>query len=102
MRRVLVLCLLALLLSLQHEVQVHAFSHLSAQGDRRDTVQVSNPADAGCERCALLATGASAVPAASHSPALAERAGARMQSVFRSRAVSAPACFSSRAPPFLS
>jgi hypothetical protein len=103
MRRTLVLCLLALLLSLQHEAQVHPFSHLASRPAHcADTGMASTIADGECARCALLAAGSNAVPAASHSPALAECPGARMQPVLRSRSVSAPVYFSSRAPPFLS
>jgi predicted TPR repeat methyltransferase len=103
MRRAVVLCLLALLLSMQQEVQVHAFSHMARQAAHaHDTGSAVALADAGCARCALLAAGSNAVPAALPSLFVAALADEGAGSGFRSRAVAAPACFRSRAPPVLS
>ena len=103
MRRVLALCLLALLLSMQHEAQVHAFSHLSTQaGHSHEAGLASTLADAECATCGLLAAGSNAVSGTSQSFIVAAPAEARARSVFRSRAVAAPVYTSSRAPPVLS
>jgi hypothetical protein len=103
MRRALLVCLLALLLSMQHEVYVHAFSHFAPfAGQAHDTGFASMLADAECPRCALLAAGSNAVPAQTQSTFVAALADESEGAVFRSRAVAAPAFFSSRAPPVLS
>ena len=103
MRRVLALCLLALLLSMQHEAQVHAFSHFGHHAAHADgTGMASTQADTECARCALLAAGKDAFPAASPLLFAAALADESTRSAFRSRAVAAPACFHSRAPPVLS
>jgi len=103
MRRVLVLCLLALLLSLQHEAQVHAFAHFAPRAAHADDTGMASPhVDTECTWCALLAAGSNAVPAASPLLFAAALTGEHARSTFRSRAVAAPACFQSRAPPVLS
>jgi len=103
MRRVLVFCLLALLLSLQHEAQVHVFSHFAVQPARSDdTGQASNLAGAECEKCALLAGAARAIPASQPALFAMAPAGGDERSIFRSQAVAAPVYFSSQAPPTLS
>ena len=103
MRRVLVLCLLALLLSMQHEGQVHAFSHMASQSAHApDSGLASTNAGTECEKCALLAAGSNAVPVSLPSLFVAALADESARANFRSRAVAAPACFQSRAPPVLS
>ncbi len=59
MRRTALLAVLSfLLLSMQHEAQVHALSHLGPQLARsQDTAFVAPHADVACVECALLANG---------------------------------------------
>jgi hypothetical protein len=103
MRRALALGLLALLLSMQHEAQVHAFSHFGHHAAHADGTGIaSTQADSECASCALLAAGSNAVPAASPLLFASALADENAQSTFRSHALAAPACYQSRAPPALS
>lgn len=103
MRRSFFLAVLSfLLLSMQHEAQVHAFSHLAPQLARsHDTAFVSPHADDVCVECALLATG-TAAPLGGQATIAASAPPAQLASAaFASRAADFPASFSSRAPPAL-
>lgn len=101
MRRTALLAVLSfLLLAMQHEAQVHAFSHLGSQLARsQDTAFVVPHMDDTCVECALLATG-TAAPLGSQATIAAFAPPAQLASTaFASRAVDFPASFSSRAPP---
>ena len=103
MRRPIVFAILSfLLLFMQQEVQVHAFSHLGPQLARAHETQLLAPnADGACVECALLAAGSSAAigdpPPLDFAVFVIEPAWV----AFHSHPADAPAYYSSRAPPVL-
>ena len=99
-RALLSVLFVLLMLGMQHEVQVHAFQHLGAALHAAQEQGLQAPvADIVCLECALLAGGASAL--APEFPAVPPAAvgGRRFIGALATRALSAPAYYSSRAPP---
>ena len=90
-----------LLLGMQHGAQLHAISHLGV-ADRPHEQGLQLPAnDTSCMLCALSAGGSDATAAADHSTPSAAAATAVTWATVSSPALSAPAYYSSRAPPTL-
>lgn len=88
-----------LLLGFQQREVVHAFEHLGTRHGPSATL--AHPGVA-CATCELLAAGADGVPATAFTAPVAGGDAAPASLDFVSRAVAAPAAYSSRAPPPLS
>ena len=101
--RVLTWLFALLLLGMQERVQLHAISHLGGVLDRPQEQGLQLPAnDASCLTCALSAGGSKAIAAADGpSVLMAATASAITWATVSSPALSAPAYYSSRAPPTL-
>ena len=91
-----------LLLGMQHGVQLHAISHLGGVLDRPQEQGLQLPAnDTSCLICALSAGGSNAISADGADVPTAAAATAVAWATVSSSALSAPAYYSSRAPPTL-
>ena len=103
MRRAVLFAVLSLLLlSMQQQGHVHPIAHLGGYASHSQETGLSAPQlDVTCVECALLVSGANAVPGESASTMLAAAAEVRAHTAFRSRAADVPSWFQSRAPPFL-
>jgi hypothetical protein len=96
LRTFVTLALAFLLLSLQHEAAVHALEHRADRHEQRVTTpQKGEP----CAKCELLASGADGIPATGAPSGAGCASSPVAQVAFTSRAVTAPSCYSSRAPP---
>jgi hypothetical protein len=84
------------LLGMQHELAVHAFSHLA--GGQKQGYTAPQKAQA-CLTCELLASGTDGIPASMAATPVACTSAPVAPVGFTTRAVAAPACYSSRAPP---
>ncbi len=100
MNRAFVAIILSLLLLGMRQLEAaHSLEHLGSGHEPRATM----PHDGGaCSTCELLAAGADGVPAAAGTLAIAQDGTQVAVVAFSTRAVAAPAAYSSRAPPRLS
>jgi hypothetical protein len=100
--RVLTWLFAVLLLAMQHGVQLHALSHLGGLLDRPQEQGLQLPAnDTSCLICTLSAGGSNAIAAHGASAPTAATATAVIWATVTSPSLSAPAYYSSRAPPTL-
>ena len=101
-RLLLTIVFALLFLGMQREVQVHALQHLGGILHPAHEQSLQAPsADTVCLECSLLAGGASALTTGVPALPPAAIAIARIFSAAASRTLSAPAWYSSRAPPSL-
>jgi len=100
--RLLAFLFAVLLLGMQHGAQLHALSHLRGILDRPQEQGLQLPADdTSCMLCALSAGGSNAIVADGPSVSGAAAATPVAWATISSPALSAPAYYSSRAPPTL-
>ena len=100
--RLLAFLFAVLLLGMQHGAQLHALSHLGGLLDRPQEQGLQLPAnDTSCLICALSAGGSNAIAADGPSVPSVAAATAVTWATVASPSLSAPAYYSSRAPPTL-
>lgn len=100
-RRVIVVVLSFLLLSLQSEALVHPIWHVATAAQLQEVTLTSTPAADPCVECSLLVGGFTAAPAASAAVALDTARGAAVCDSYCSPAGEVPSWSQSRAPPML-